>query len=129
MHDLEKQKLKVKGQEFVLDAQLKILRDQTQSLKDQEEVFLEEVKEKSSSLSRESRENTRQQISTEEGLRQLNNEADGQERTHFEHKMHIDKEKASDEEALKRHESQIALEGALKERKETELEGLKQGLE
>ena len=41
--DLNKQSLKVKGQEFVLDAQIKIIKEQTQTLKDTQTHFSEET--------------------------------------------------------------------------------------
>ena len=58
---------------------------------------------------------------------QLDN--DRNEKTHLEHKLFMDTQKAEDEEAKKRHDLEVSLVGTLKQKKETELEELKQGLE
>ena len=44
INELSKQSLKVKGQEFVLDAQLKIVKEQTQKLKQNEGDFNETMR-------------------------------------------------------------------------------------
>jgi len=58
--DLGKQSLKVKGQEFVLDAQLKILTEQMQKLKLNEGEFNEKVRKSQGELIQTNRENSRQ---------------------------------------------------------------------
>jgi len=42
---LGKQSLKVKGQEFVLDAQMKIINDQSKKLKSKEGDFMDKMRE------------------------------------------------------------------------------------
>jgi len=71
LHDLNKQALKVKGQEFVLDAQIKIVKEQTQKLKGLESEYLEKTRAEQGELSLTNRENTKQQINLEGDLRQL----------------------------------------------------------
>lgn len=121
---MNKQALKVKGQEFVLDAQIKIVKEQTQKLKNLEAEFSERTRGEQGELTMVNRENTKQQINLEGDLRSLNNHCDQSELTHLEHKLHQDREKAFDEEALNRHELEVKLVTALKTQKEGEKNAL-----
>ena len=60
VQDLSKQSLKVKGQEFVLDAQLKIMTEQMQKLKAQEAELNESTRKVHSELHQTNKENSRQ---------------------------------------------------------------------
>ena len=44
LQELAKQGLKIKGQEFVLDAQIKIIKEQTTKLKNNEAAFSEKTR-------------------------------------------------------------------------------------
>ena len=79
IQDLAKQSLKVKGQEFVLDAQIKIISEQTKKLKTMEADFNENMRQTQGELSQNNKENTRNQINLEGDLRSLNNNADNAE--------------------------------------------------
>ena len=59
LQDLAKQALKVKGQEFVLDAQIMIVKEQTKQLKLREGEFTDNERKVQSELTYANRENSR----------------------------------------------------------------------
>ena len=126
---MAKQSLKVKGQEFVLDAQLKIIKEQTQKLKSNEQQFAEKTRDEAGQLTANNKENFKQQSHLEGEIRSLSNNADSSEAIHFEHKLHQDKDVAFTEEAQIRHDLEVKLVSALKTRKTEEAEGLDKDLE
>lgn len=71
LNELSKQSLKVKGQEFVLDAQTKIVKEQTQKLKKNENETTEEMQGERAKLTSNVRDNTKQQIALEGDMRDL----------------------------------------------------------
>jgi len=117
LQDLNKQSLKIKGQEFVLDAQIKIIKEQTQKLKATEAEFTGQMRKEQGEISQINRENTKTQINLESDIRQLSNNADQCEQIHLEHKLHQDREKKFDEEAKYRHDLEVKLATELKEKK------------
>ena len=129
LQELAKQGLKIKGQEFVLDAQIKIIKEQTTKLKNNEAAFTEKTRQEQGEMNQTNRENTKNQINMEGDLRQLNDQTDKNEQTHLEHKLHQDKEKAFDEEAKARHDKEVTLVTDLRTRKEEEKTGLETDLE
>ena len=129
LQDLAKQSLKVKGQEFVLDAQLKIIKEQTQRLKQNEQNFAEKTREEQGQLNFTNKENTKNQMNLEGDIRDLTTNAERNEQTHFEHKLHQDKEIAFDGEDKHRHDLEVNLVTTLKTRKEEEEKGLDADLE
>ena len=76
---MSKQSLKIKGQEFVLDAQIKIIKEQTQKLKNNEANFSEKTRAEHGELGIVNRENAKNQGNMEADLRQLNDLADRNE--------------------------------------------------
>ena len=92
LQDLAKQALKVKGQEFVLDAQIMIVKEQTKKLKTREGEFTDDQRHVQSELTYANRENSRQQMGLESELKGLSNGCGEAETTNFEHKLHQDKE-------------------------------------
>ena len=129
LQELAKQGLKIKGQEFVLDAQIKIIKEQTTKLKNNEAAFTEKTRQEQGEMNQTNRENTKNQINMEGDLRQLNDQTDKNEQTHLEHKLHQDKEKAFDEESKARHDKEVTLVTDLRTRKEEEKTGLETDLE
>ena len=117
LQDLAKQALKVKGQEFVLDAQIMIVKEQTKQLKLREGEFTDNERKVQSELTYANRENSRQQMGLESELKGLSNGCNESETTHFEHKIHQDKERAFDEESKKRHDLEVDLVSDLRTRK------------
>ena len=69
LQDLSKQSLKIKGQEFVLDAQIKIIKEQTQKLKNNEANFSEKTRAEHGELGIVNRENAKNQGNMEADLR------------------------------------------------------------
>lgn len=61
-------------------------------------------------------------------MRQLNRDTDHSEMTHKDHKLKQDKEAAGDEAAMNRHNQEVALATALKEKKLKEKADLKAAL-
>ena len=128
LQDLNKQNLKVKGQEFVLDAQIKIMSEQKSKLKQSEESFTDDMRQQTGELSTVNRDSNRQLINLESDLRTLINDGDRAESTHFEHKIHQDKEKTFDEENKARHDKEVGLITDLIDRKQKEHDEIKQAL-
>lgn len=128
INELSKQSLKVKGQEFVLDAQLKIVKEQTQKLKQNEGDFNETMRDQRQTLTLTNKDNTKQQIALEGEMRDLNNNVQNCEEIHKEHKIHQDSEKKNDEEAKARHIQEVELMTTLKTRKEKEKADLEKEL-
>ena len=115
LQDLSKQSLKIKGQEFVLNAQIKIIKEQTQKLKSNEQQFAETTRQSHSELSHTNRENSKNQMNLEGDMRQLTDNVVKNEKTHLEHKLHQDKDKAFEEEGQNRHDLEVNLYTKLKE--------------
>ena len=122
LQDLSKQSLKIKGQEFVLDAQIKIIKEQTQRLKNEENEFREGKQMLHGDLNRNKSDNGKQNNALDAELRSLHDHGNQAETTHYEHKIHQDKETAFDEEYLNRHDLEVKLVTALKDRKQKELD-------
>ncbi len=62
-------------------------------------------------------------------MRSLTNNCNSSESTHLSHKLHQDKEKAFDEEHKNRHDLEVKLVGALKEKKTAEKVALEKDLD
>jgi len=117
--------LKVKGQEFVLDAQIKIMTEQKLKLKQSEESFTDDMRQQTGELSTINRDANRQLMTLESDLRTLINDGDRAEATHFEHKIHQDREKIFDEEHKARHDKEVKLITDLIDRKQKEHDEIK----
>lgn len=104
----------------MLDAQLKILTEQMQKLKAQEADFTDNMRKTQGELHQITKENSRQQIMLEGDLKQLSDNNHNNETIHYEHKIHQDKEKAFDEEAMNRHNLEVKLVTDLKDKKTAE---------
>ena len=88
LQDLAKQSLKVKGQEFVLDAQIKIIKEQMQKLKGNESNHRQEFEKNKMELTLNNRDNYKQQVNLENECKMLNDGVFNAETTHFEHRLH-----------------------------------------
>ena len=88
--DLNKQSLKVKGQEFVLDAQIKIIKEQTQTLKDTQTHFSEETGQEKYDLKKVVDDGRRAANNLESELRQLENDESRTEEIHLSHRLKND---------------------------------------
>ena len=97
-----------------------IVKEQTKQLKIREGEFTDSERQVQSELTYANRENSRQQMSLESELKGLSNGCNESETTHFEHKIHQDKERAFDEEYKKRHDLEVTLVTDLKTKKTTE---------
>ena len=119
----------MKGQEFVLDSQIKVLKDQIQKLKNTETDYKEESRETTGALQQTTKENNRNEMMLEGDLRQLNDATNQAETTHFEHKLHQEREVAFDKLGGERHDLEVKLVTALKDKKEAELAQCRKDLE
>ena len=128
LNELSKQSLKVKGQEFVLDAQTKIIKEQTQKLKANEKETTEEMQGEKFRLHTIVKENTKSQIAFEGEMRDLTRNMNNAEDTHKQHKIHQVSEKKGDEEHKSRHDQEVQLMTDLKNRKIKEKEDLEKDL-
>lgn len=102
--ELQKQSLKVKGQEFVLDAQLKIVKEQTAKLKNNEGEYNDMMRDQRQSLTITNKDNSRQLASLEGEMRELSNNILNAEEMNKDHKIHQDSEKKFFEESQARHD-------------------------
>ena len=129
MQQLGKKSLQVKGQEFVLDSQIKVLKEQIQKLKNQESEYKDQAREETGSLGQTTKDQNRQEMMLEGDLRTLNDGINSAETTHFEHKLHQDREVEFDKLGTNRHDLEVNLVTGLKEKKEKELAECKAALE
>ena len=129
LNELSKKSLKIKGQEFVLDAQTKIIKEQTQKLKKGEGEFNEEKGVQRMELQKTTKDNNKQQFALEGEMRELSNNCQNAEDTHKSHKIQQESEKRGDEEHKARHDQEVQLMTDLKARKTEEKKALKKDLE
>ena len=87
----------------MLDAQIKILKEQMNILKTEEGDFQDKQRFLQSDLARASKENNRVRLATEDECRDLVSNGDRAETVHYEHKMTQDKELAFDQVFEERH--------------------------
>ena len=119
--ELQKQSLKVKGQEFVLAAQIDIMKQQNQKLTQAQKAYKEETDKQAYDLDRVLKDTQKARIDIEADLRRIENELDKSLNDHYDHKMLQDGEKASEVELLFRHELEVKLLTELLEKKNEEL--------
>lgn len=74
MKVLQKQSLKVKGQEFVLDAQVGKIKEQTNNMKDTEANYNDDMRDKRQTLTINNKDGAKQQSANESELRAKNDE-------------------------------------------------------
>ena len=84
---LQKQELKVKGQEFVLAAQIAIMKEQNQKLTQQQKTYKEESAKAEFKLKNELKEVQGARSDLEADLRKLSNELERSLKEHYDHKM------------------------------------------
>ena len=128
LNELNKQSLKVKGQEFVLDSQTKIVKEQTQKLKKTEAEFNEEKRDERQHLTFTTKDYGKQQYALEGEMRELANNCQHAEDTHKSHKIQQEEEKTGDEENKARHDQEVKLMTDLKTRKQKEKTDLEKDL-
>lgn len=86
------------------------------------------MRQQTGELSTVNRDANRQHMTLESDLRNLINDGDRAEATHFEHKIHQDREKKFDEENKARHDKEVGLVTDLIARKQKEHDEIKQAL-
>jgi len=119
---LQKQSLKVKGQEFVLTAQIDIMKQQNQKLTHTQKSYKEETDKQAYDLDRVLKDTQKARIDIEADLRRIENELEKSLNDHYDHKMLQDGEKNSEIELLYRHELEVKLLTELLEKKKVELD-------
>ena len=87
IQDLSKQSLKIKGQEFVLDSQIEIIKDQTQFLKNQENEFNESYREESNVIDRTLKKEKAERKTIDDEIFKLTRDTDSSEITHKDNKL------------------------------------------
>lgn len=120
--ELQKQSLKVKGQEFVLAAQIDIMKQQNQKLTGEQKGYKEDTDKKVYDLDRVLKDTQKARIDIEADLRRIENELDKALTDHYDHKMLQDGEANSEIELQLRHDLEVKLLKELLERKKVDLE-------
>ena len=97
MSELQKNALKVKGQEFVLAAQISIMKEQNNILQMQQKTYKEETDKKTYDLEKDLGQTQEYRIALEGDLRKIENDLDKCLDERFKHEMIQQEEKADDE--------------------------------
>jgi hypothetical protein len=120
IEELNKYKLNVIGEQFVLDSQINIMLSQNQKIEDQQRDYNGIVSKRHFELDKELKDVSKQRLDVENELRALDNEFKRESDENYESKMTIEKEREFDILEKKRHEMDVKLMEALIEAKETE---------
>ena len=121
MNDLMRQSLKVKGQEFVLDAQIKVMKEQRKKLEDLQSDFQSQHNQDFHDQRKLTDETKKATTTIESEVRIITNSKIKEAEIHHDHKMTQWFEREDDREYDERHELYVKLMKALIEKKEKEL--------
>jgi len=120
IEELNKYKLNVIGEQFVLDSQINIMLSQNQKIEEQQRDYNGNVSKRHFELDKELKDVSKQRLDVENELRQMDNDFKRESEDNYENKMSIDKDKAFDALDHKRHEIEIKLQQDLIKAKEIE---------
>ena len=109
MQELQKQALKVKGQEFVLAAQISIMKEQNQKLSAQQKEYKDETDKRSFDLDKDLKETQKARMDIEADLRRIENELGQGLKDNYDHKMFQEGDAKSEEELQLRHDLEVKL--------------------
>ncbi len=109
IEELNKLKLKIIGEQFVLDSQINIMLSQNQKVEDQQRDYNGGYMKRHSELDRELKEVSKQRVDTESDVRDHEKEQDREANENYESTMYIIKDNTFDELNKVRHKMEIEL--------------------
>ena len=92
IEELNKKKLAIVGDQFVLDSQINVMQAQNQKIQDQQADFNGAISKRHFELDRELKDVSKQRLDTENEVRQLDNEYGREGGENYENKMNIVKD-------------------------------------
>lgn len=119
-----KTKLKVKGQEFVLESQIQIMKEQNQNLRNKKNEYASQMKSELQDLDREVTNTRTERRDLESELRTLETNILRSGDEHYDHKMLQDGEEKSEEELKARHDQEVTLLKELIDKKTKEFDSI-----
>ena len=129
IEELNKHKLNVMGEQFVLDSQINIMLDQNQKLENQQREYDNATKKKVYELDRELKDTSKQRFELENEVKSLENELNKENEEHYNNTMHIIKDKKFDELVNLRWNLDVHLQEELIKQKDHEISDQKQSRE
>ena len=129
IEELNKHKLNVMGEQFVLDSQINIMLDQNQKLETQQREYDNATKKKVYELDRELKDTSKQRFELENEVKSLENELNKENEEHYNNTMHIIKDKKFDELVNLRWNLDVHLQEELIKQKDHEISDQKQSRE
>ena len=109
LEELNKYKLNVIGEQFVLDSQINIMLTQNQKIEDQQRDYNSVVSKRHFDLDRELKDVSKQRLDVENDLRALDNEFGREAQDNYEYKMTLEKEHQFDSLENVRHLLEVKL--------------------
>lgn len=129
MERLGKDNLKVIGEQFVLQAQIKLMKDQNAALSTQHRDYDQEIKKKQFELEKEGRDLQRVRLELEAEMRNMETQHSKCGQEHYNNTMYLMKDARNELELKRRHDKEQELNTALIEKKTLEKEALDAELE
>lgn len=99
----------MKGQEFVLAAQISIMKEQNTKLSMQQKEYKEDTDKRQYDLDKELKETQKARMDIEADLRKIEMELDRSLKDNYDHKMFQEGDRKTEEELLKRHDLEVKL--------------------
>ena len=97
IEELNKHKLNVVGEQFVLDSQINIMHQQNQKIEEQQKEYDFATKKRVYEIDRELKETSKQRFELENEVKSLESELNKENDEHYNNTMHIVKDKKFDE--------------------------------
>lgn len=129
MEKLSKENLKVIGEQFVLTAQIKIMREQNQDLNTNTREYEKAVTERKFDLEKQGKDGMRLRMELEAEMRTMEAQFQKASQEHYNNTMFLMKDEKSELEAKRRHDKLQTLNQGLIEKKRQEKADLDAGLE
>lgn len=125
IEELNKYKLNVVGEQFVLDSQINIMQEQNQKIEDTQREYEFNTKKRLFELEREQKETNKQRFDLENECKQLEHQLGQQNEENYQSKMTIIKEKEFEDLLNKRFELEMRLQEELVRAKDQEIADFK----
>ena len=129
MERLSKEQLSVIGEQFVLQAQIKIMRDQNQELSTRHRDYDQEIKKKQFEIEKDGKDQQRVRLELEAEIRSLDTQHQKQATDDYNNTMYLSRDKKTEEENLRRHTKEQGLNTNLITKKLAEQAKLDEDLE
>ena len=120
LEELNKFKLNIIGEQFILDSQINVMLSQNQKIEDQQKDYNGVVSKRHFELDRELKDVSKQRLDTENDLRSLDNDFGREGSDNYENKMSIIKDREFDSLDNHRHLLEVNLQEGLIKAKEIE---------